>query len=204
MENTVAGHTPDGQTAPPEGREVVMSFRKINLLAIPVSIALSLAVAIPYGLWWGLSQLGEGLIRFFALSSFLPAVLLGIIAHEGLHGVTWALAGRRPLSSIRFGFNVPTLTPYAHFTEPLPATPYRFGAAMPGLVLGVLPVVVALATGNGWLAGFGTLFLVAASGDILILWMLRDVPGSSSIQDHPTMPGCIVYDRAPLVPDTGR
>jgi hypothetical protein len=197
-------HVADAPTALPEGREVVMSFGKINLLAIPVAVALCLAVILPYGLLWGLGHLGEGVGRFFTLTSFVPAVLIGIIAHEVLHGVTWALAGRRPLSSIRFGFNVPTLTPYAHFTEPLPATPYRLGAAMPALVLGMLPALVALATGNGWLAGFGTLFLVAASGDILILWMLRDVPASSSMQDHPSKPGCIVYDRAPVVAPAGR
>jgi hypothetical protein len=197
-------HVTDAPTVLPEGREVVMSFRKINLLAIPVGIALCLAVMIPYVLVWGFGQLGEGLVRFFTLSTFLPAVLIGVIAHEVLHGVTWALAGRRPLSSIRFGFNVPTLTPYAHFREPLPANPYRLGAAMPGLVLGVLPVLIALAAGNGWLAGFGTLFLVAASGDILILWMLRDVPASSSMQDHPSKPGCIVYDRAPVIARAGR
>jgi len=188
---------PNVPTSVPGGREVVMSFGKINLLSIPVGIAICLAVAIPFALAWGLSQLGEGLARFFTLTSFLPAVIIGIVVHEVLHGVTWALAGRRPLSSIRFGFNVATLTPYAHFTEPLPATPYRLGAAMPGLLLGILPVVVAFATGDGWLAGFGTLFLVAAAGDILILWMLRDVPTSSNIQDHPSKPGCIVYDADP-------
>ena len=190
-------HMPNVPASLPGGREVVMSFGRINLLAIPVGIAICLAVAIPFALAWGFGQLGEGLAKFFTLTSLLPAVVIGIVVHEVLHGVTWALAGRRPLSSIRFGFNVATLTPYAHFTEPLPATPYRLGAAMPGLLLGILPVLIALATGNGWLAGFGTLFLVAAAGDILILWMLRDVPASSTIQDHPSKPGCIVYDAAP-------
>ncbi|MBP1654599.1 MAG: hypothetical protein H6Q28_1155 [Bacteroidetes bacterium] len=190
-------------TFPPGGREVVMSFGRINLLAIPVGLAVVLLSLLPFTFLWGFARLGEGMAGFFALTSFLPAVIVGIVVHEVLHGITWALAGHRPLSSIRFGFNVSTLTPYAHFTEPLPATPYRLGAAMPGLVLGVIPVVIALATGNGWLAGFGTLFLVAASGDIIILWMLRDVPASSTIQDHPSKPGCIVYDADPSASGTG-
>jgi hypothetical protein len=185
------------------GREVVMSFSKINLLAIPVAIAVILIALIPYVLVWGPDRLWEGIARFFALGSLLPAALVGIVLHEVLHGVTWALAGRRPFSSIRFGFNVATLTPYAHFTEPLPANTYRLGAAMPGLALGVLPLSIALTTGNGWLAGFGTLFLVAAGGDILILWMLRHVPASSTIQDHPSQPGCIVYDTDPAAADIG-
>lgn len=185
------------------GREVVMSFSRINLLAIPVAIAVIVIALVPYALVWGRDRLWDGIAGFFALGSFLPAALIGIVLHEILHGVTWALAGSRPLSSIRFGFNVATLTPYAHFTEPLPANPYRLGAAMPGLALGALPLSIALTTGNGWLAGFGTLFLVAAGGDILILWMLRHVPASSNIQDHPSQPGCIVYDTDPPAADIG-
>jgi len=187
-----------GTAAPgPGGRDVVMSFSRINLLAIPVAIAVIIVALIPYVLAWGLDRLWDGMAQFFALGSLLPAALLGIVLHEMLHGVTWALAGRRPFSSIRFGFNVATLTPYAHFKDPLPANAYRLGAAMPGLALGVLPLLIAIATGNGWLAGFGMLFLVAAGGDILILWMLRHVPATSTIQDHPSQPGCIVYDTDP-------
>lgn len=187
-----------GTAAPgPGGRDVVMSFSRINLLAIPVAIAVIIVALIPYALAWGLDRLWDGMARFFALGSFLPAALIGIVLHEVLHGLTWALAGRRPFSSIRFGFNVATLTPYAHFKDPLPANAYRLGAAMPGLALGVLPLLIAFATGNGWLAGFGMLFLVAAGGDILILWMLRHVPATSTIQDHPSQPGCIVYDTDP-------
>jgi hypothetical protein len=192
--------TLDAGIVPPGGREVVMSFSRINLLAIPVGLGAVVLSLAPFALIWGFSELGNGMARFFALTSFLPAIALGIVVHEALHGVTWALAGRRPLSSIRFGFNVATLTPYAHFKEPLPANAYRVGAAMPGLLLGVGPVLAAIATGNGWLAAFGTLFLVAAAGDILILWMLRDVRASSSIQDHPSQPGCVVYDAAPPIP----
>jgi len=171
-----------------------MSFGRINLLAIPVGVAACLIALVPFVLVWGFELLGEGAGGFFALHSFLPAIIIGIVVHEVLHGVTWALAGRRPLSSISFGFNVATLTPYAHFKEPLPANAYRTGAAMPGLLLGVVPLLIALATGNGWLATFGTLFLVAASGDILIFWMIRDVSLTSQIQDHPSKPGCIVFD----------
>ena len=183
---------------PSGGRELVMSFGRINLLAIPVGIAIVVVTLVPYGLLWGLDALGEGMARFFALASLLPAVIIGVVVHEVLHGVTWALAGGRPLSLIKFGFNLATLTPFAHFKEPLSANAYRLGAAMPGLVLGLIPVVGALATGNGWLAGFGAIFLVAAAGDIIILWMLRDAPASSTIQDHPSKPGCIVYDADPF------
>jgi hypothetical protein len=172
-----------------------MSFARINLLAIPVGAACVAASLAPYALLWGLDRLGAGMAQFFTLTSFLPSIVVGIVVHEVLHGATWAWAAGRPLSAIRFGFNLATLTPYAHFTEPMPANAYRIGAAMPGVVLGIVPLLAALGTGSGWLAAFGTLFLVAAAGDIIILWMLRGVAASSTIQDHPSRPGCIVFDQ---------
>jgi hypothetical protein len=176
------------------GREVVMSFARTNLLAIPFAIASAAFAAVPYIIVWGTGKFAAGLLAFGVWWSILPALAAGIVVHEVLHGVSWALFGRRPFSSIRYGFNVAALTPYAHFTDPLPATAYRIGAAMPGIVLGGLPVVVSLVTGAGWFMGFGGLFLISASGDWLILWMLRGVPSDSLIQDHPSLPGCIVYD----------
>ena len=36
---------------------------------------------------------------------------------------------------------------------------------------------------------FGLFFILAAGGDILILWLLRNVKSSSFVQDHPTRVG---------------
>ena len=45
---------------------------------------------------------------------FLFAIIAGIIIHELIHGITWAIFGRKPWISIKFGFQVKTLTPYCH------------------------------------------------------------------------------------------
>jgi hypothetical protein len=73
---------------------------------------------------------------------------------------------------------------------------YRFGAAVPGVVLGVLPALAGLATGGGALFLFGLLFTLAAGGDALILWLLRDVPAARLVSDHPTRAGCLVHGEA--------
>lgn len=39
---------------------------------------------------------------------------------------------------------------------------------------------------------FGLFFILAAGGDILILWLLRNVKSSSFVQDHPTRVGCYI------------
>jgi len=45
-------------------------------------------------------------------------------------------------------------------------------------------------TGSGWLAGYSILMLAAASGDALILWILRSVSADRLVQDHPSKVGC--------------
>jgi hypothetical protein len=84
------------------------------------------------------------------------------------------------------------LTPFAQCTVPTRARSYRVALALPGLVLGVGPLTIGLLTG-GWLATFyGFLMLVAAAGDLLILWILRGVPTGAWVQDHPQQVGCLV------------
>jgi hypothetical protein len=89
---------------------------------------------------------------------------------------------------------VQSLTPYAHLKEPIEVNAYRWGAFMPGLVLGLLPALVGILTGNGFLIAFGLLFVSAAGGDLLILWLIRKVPAGRMVEDHPTNAGCYVLE----------
>ena len=141
---------------------------------------------------WGWPALLRGLLLFGAPLSFILVLLLGIVAHEALHGLAWRLAGRVPWSAIRFGFQLKTLTPYAHCAVPLEVRSYRIGTAAPGVVLGLLPLLVATVSGNGWLLRFGVFFSLAAVGDLIILWTLRGVPAGRRVKDHPTRAGCYV------------
>lgn len=53
--------------------------------------------------------------------------------------------------------------------------PYRLGAAIPGVVLGLLPSLVGIVTGNAPIMLFGLFFTFAAGGDALVLWLIRKV-----------------------------
>jgi hypothetical protein len=55
------------------------------------------------------------------------------------------------------------------------------------------PIMAGWITGNGWLLCFGLLFLIAASGDFLVLWLMRDIPADWMVEDHPHRAGCVVY-----------
>jgi hypothetical protein len=121
---------------------------------------------------------------------FLPALAVGVVAHEAVHGLGWMVAGRVPFRAMRFGFR--SLTPFAHCTVPLPARAYRIGIAAPGVLVGLLPALLGTTLSVGGLAAFGWLLTGTAGGDLLVLWLLRGVPPGAMVEDHPTRAGCLV------------
>ncbi|HZD57377.1 MAG TPA: DUF3267 domain-containing protein [Anaerolineales bacterium] len=140
----------------------------------------------------GLVAFFTGLSGFARLSSAIPSLVIGVPLHELIHGLSWAYFGKKPLRDIKFGFQLATLTPYAHSKVPLPARAYRLGALMPALLLGVVPYLIGLTTGTGWFTIFGLLYIFAAGGDIVVYWLIRKVDRDSLVEDHPSRAGCYV------------
>jgi len=165
---------------------------KANVAALVGVLPALVVLVVVYGFVWGWAALGAG---FDALASplwrFLLLFVAGVLVHEVLHGVAWRLAGA-VRGSVSLGFQVQTLTPYAHSSAPMTARAYRVGAVTPGVVLGVAPALAGLVLGAGDVFWFGFIFTLAAGGDALILWLLRGVPGDRLVRDHPTKPGCLV------------
>ncbi len=191
--------SPGVESAPPPGkRDVSLAMERVNLLAVPVALVVVAATLVPFCLLWGGGPLlagGRSLVRWYVL---VPGLLGGVMMHELIHGVSWALFGRKPLRSIRYGIQWKTLTPYAHCSEPMAARAYRRGAVMPAIVIGVIPAAAGLAAGNGAWTLYGTIFLAAATGDFIVLWVLRGISGETYVEDHPSRAGCYVYDREPV------
>jgi hypothetical protein len=160
-------------------------------LSLVLSLGIALLVLLPYHFIWSLSPIAQGWRDTSAGVVFL-AFVLGLVVHELIHAVTWFLAGRLTWSSIAFGVNWSVLTPFAHAKVPLPINAYRIGAAMPGLLLGVIPVLLGVALGWPRLFMFGGAFLGLAAGDLLILMVLAKVPSGALVQDHPSRFGCSV------------
>jgi hypothetical protein len=171
--------------------------RSISLLRanfVMVVFALP-AILLPGLVWyavWGL----DGIATLFRSPDtgiiLLLALGVGVVVHEGLHALAWARAARLPLRAIRFGFDWKTITPYAHCTVPITARAYRIGAATPLLAIGVLPAIISLFNGDAALLAFSLFFIFAAGGDMLILWLIRDVHPDALVEDHPTRAGCLV------------
>lgn len=124
---------------------------------------------------------------------FIITMLIGVVAHELLHGITWSLFTKKAWKSIHFGFKWQMLTPYCHCSEPLLLKHYVLGAAMPGIVLGIAPFIISLATGSMAILAFSVFFTLAAIGDFMIIYFLRNTNKNALIQDHETEAGCWVY-----------
>ncbi len=172
---------------------------KANLAALFYFIFFFTIFGVPYFLLW-IKKLTLNASRDLALSfgdylslKVIGIILLGIIAHELIHGITWALFAKKGFKSISFGVAWKYMSPYCHCNEPLLVKHYLTGAIMPGMVLGIAPLILALVTGNIQLFLFGITFSVGATGDFMIINLLRKEPGNNLVQDHPSKPGCYVY-----------
>ena len=124
---------------------------------------------------------------------FVVSMIIGIALHEAIHGLTWALFVKEGLRAIKFGIFKEYLTPYCHCKGFLRVKHYITGAIMPAVLLGILPVLWAFINGSIMIFFLGIYFTVAASGDFLIIYLLRNERCNDYVKDHETLPGCIIY-----------
>lgn len=122
-------------------------------------------------------------------------LLFGILAHELIHIFAWALFAKKSLKAFRLGFQWQSIAPYAHCKEPMDIQSYRIGSFAPGLLLGILPWLISLFTGDTLLFFYGLLYTTAAGGDFLILWILRDIKPNTLVEDHPSNAGCYIIEQ---------
>jgi hypothetical protein len=171
-------------------RDLSISMDRANVIVMLISIPVILLQFAVFLMLHGT----EGLRLTLNTALLIAAVLLGIVVHELIHGLSWVIFGRKPFSAIKFGFQWKTLTPYAHLKEPVEVNAYRLGAFLPGFILGILIYILSLVFGNGDLFWFSLVHTSAAGGDWLILWLIRNVRAGTQVEDHPTNAGCYVLE----------
>jgi hypothetical protein len=130
---------------------------------------------------------------FNFLWKFYLGYLVGIIIHEILHALGFMIFGKVKRSEIKFGVMWKHLTPYAHCKVPMKVMSYRIALLLPVIFTGIIPLIIAIAIGDGlWVAI--SVFLVAGGiGDWIIFRKIKQFSGNSIIEDHPSAIGCIVY-----------
>ena len=184
-------------------RDLSVSMARANVYSLFFAVPAAVILIGAYLLLWGKQGLVDArLIIYKQFSLTLLVLIIGILLHELLHGLTWTWLGKKSFKAIRYGINWKVLSPYAHCSEPLSIQAYRWGALMPGLLLGILPAFLGIVSGNGALMAFGLLFTVAAGGDAMILWRLRKEDRSTMVLDHPRKAGCCIVEPAVITEGT--
>jgi hypothetical protein len=179
-----------------EKKDYSISMLKAQTASLPFGF-IAVAEVFVFGFLHGFRTIGDGLDILLPWY-FIPIFLVGIVLHELIHGVAWKFAANIPFSQITFGFQWKTITPYAHCKIPIPKRAYVIGTAMPAVVLGIVPFIISLANGSGWMLIIGVLFTFAAVGDFLIIYLIRTVPWNVLVEDHPTNAGCFVYENGEI------
>ena len=91
-----------------------------------------------------------------------------------------------------------SLTPYCTCQEELTKGQYAIGGVMPCVLLGILPAIAAIFGGNLPLFWLSALMILAAGGDLTILWKLFRFPhskGEVRSLDHPYEAGLVIFER---------
>ncbi|MDR1184392.1 MAG: DUF3267 domain-containing protein [Coriobacteriales bacterium] len=172
--------------------KITINLTRANVIGVLALLFAALLFGLPYYLLWGAQTQSFDLSLRVALIA-IPILLVGVIIHELIHGVTWALFAKDGFKSISFGVIWKMLTPYCHCKEPLLLRHYKIGAITPTILLGVIPAILAILMGNLPLLIFGIFFTSAGSGDLLIIYALRNEKGDTWVKDHPSEAGCYVY-----------
>ncbi len=174
-------------------RDFSVSMVRANIIALFIMLPVAIIQFNIFNVLHGMGKM-EITVNGLNLLFFTVIVIASMIAHELIHGLTWIGLGKKSFSTVKFGVQWKTLTPYAHLKEPIEVNAYRIGGFMPGFVLGILPFLLSLVMGNRNLLWFGMIHTAAASADWLILWLLRNVKSGMLVEDHPTNAGCHVIE----------
>lgn len=187
-----------------EMEQKTIDLTKANKFALFVNIPWLVLFALPYFLIWGeqfsFNFIKESLPNYGLWSIILYPItivlfmIIPIVVHELIHGLFFGIYAKSGFKSISFGVLWKYLTPYCHCNEPLLLKHYIIGAIMPGIILGLIPSILALVLGSMPLLILGWYMTIGAAGDIMIIKLLWSEDKSNSyVLDHPSEAGCYIY-----------
>ena len=175
--------------------ELTISIVKANIFALVLLIPLAVIGIVLFNLK---NRDVDLHFNFSTILLYAAAYFILIAVHELIHGVSWAVFTPHHFKDIEFGFMKQYLTPYCTCSVPLTKGKYIFGAVMPLILLGVVPMVVGILAGSPLLLLLGIVLADGAGGDILIIWnVLRYRTDAQEVvyMDHPTQAGVVVFER---------
>ena len=175
--------------------ELTVGIVKANVFAIVLLIPLFI---VGFGLFFLRNRTFSGSFTPTVMLLLLAAFLALVVVHELIHGVGWAIFAEHGSKDIEFGFMKQYLTPYCTCLVPLTKGQYIFGALLPCVTLGVIPMIAAILLGSLPLLFLGIVMTDSAAGDLMIVWkILRYRSDAKEIvyMDHPTQAGGVIFEK---------
>ncbi len=176
-------------------RELTVGVVRANVMAILIMLPF---IAPVVGIGALIGVFSEMEVVFWQIAAAYLFFLGLIVAHEGIHGLTWALFAKNHFRSISFGVIWSMLTPYCHCSEPLKRWQYILGGLMPTMVLGFGLAAVALVLRMPLLVFVAVMMIVGGGGDFYIIFKMLCYHQKSKdafYYDHPYECGVVVFER---------
>ncbi|MDG5799043.1 DUF3267 domain-containing protein [Marinilabiliaceae bacterium ANBcel2] len=125
----------------------------------------------------------------------LLIMLLGILVHELIHAFIFGLFAKGGFKNISFGIDTKTYSPYCHCKGEITVAAYRAGAIAPLFIMGAFPFIFSFFNGSlGWFY-FGLLYLLAAGGDVISVYLTKGLNMRDIIKDHDAKLGYYIIKR---------
>jgi hypothetical protein len=186
--------------------EIIINIIWANIFGIIVLIIALVIFGIPFILFWHENiftintnismDIYDKLLLLLKNIGFMFLIILpGIVLHELIHGIFFAIFSENKFKSVKFGIMSAKklFSPYCHCKELLNIKHYQIAIIMPLIILGIIPAIVSIFNGNILLFFWGIIFITAGSGDILIfIKTLREIK-DSIILDHQSEAGYYVF-----------
>ena len=176
-------------------KELTFGILAANIMGILIMLPF---VAVSLGIYLIYNPVGEAYLSLSEDIIFLSVLVLLIVLHEAIHGLTWGFFAKGHLKSIRFGVIWKALTPYCTCADPLTKWQYIIGSAMPTLILGPGLTAAATALGSWWLIILSVVMILSGGGDFLIIlkvWLYKSPNKEALYYDHPYELGVVAFEK---------
>lgn len=177
-------------------KELIGDLLKANIIGPLYGLIVSLPFIVLYFVLKIYSfDIGENYFSNYML--FMVFFIILIVAHELIHGITWAGFTKDKFKNIEFGIIWKSLNPYCTCKVPLKESEYILGLIMPCIILGIIPSLISLFNANAWFFAMGIIQILSAGGDLYILKMILDNKNNNECLylDHPTDIGVVKFEK---------
>ena len=165
-------------------KKKTISISKANLFSLFFIVLIYFPTILIYYFLWGDLKLEEFQIDYISTFIFVVIIFSSILVHELIHASVFAYFSEDNWKSVKQGVIWEKLAPYAHCKTPLLAKHYKLAVIMPGVILGIIPVILAISIESVLLLCYGLFMIMSAAGDFMIFVLLLKIPRNKKILDH--------------------